>query len=78
MGDHYIPQFYLKGFTEKKDVDSLWVYKKNGIPFKASIRKIAQENRLYSREAELYLANKVEGPANKVLEKIRNYPVNIT
>ena len=71
MGDHYIPQFYLKGFTENENVDSIWVYNKNGDMFKASIRNIAQQNRLYSKDVEQYLANKVEEPANKVIKKIR-------
>lgn len=71
MGNHYIPRYYLKGFTESDDVDSVWVYKKNGNTYKASIRKIAQENRLYSKDMEQYLANKVEEPANKVIKKIR-------
>lgn len=73
MGDHYIPQFYLKGFTEIEGDDSLWVYQKHGETFKASIRKIGQENRLYSKEVEQYLANKVEEPANRVIKKIRNF-----
>jgi hypothetical protein len=71
MGDHYIPKFYLKGFTENEKVDSIWVYNKNGDTFKASIRKIAQENRLYSKEMEEFLANRVEDPANKITRKIR-------
>jgi hypothetical protein len=72
MGNHYLPQFYLKGFTESPNIKTIWVYRKGDEePFKTSIRKIAQENKLYSPEMEQYLANEVEEPANKVIRKIR-------
>ena len=72
MGDHYIPQFYLKGFTETAYPDLIWVYRKGEeSAFRTSIRNIAQENKFYSRDMEQYLANKVEEPANKVLRMIR-------
>jgi len=73
MGDHYIPQFYLKGFADTPEGNSIWVYRKGDeSPFKTTIHNIAQENSLYSREMEQYLANKVEEPANVVIRKIRN------
>ncbi|MDY0042656.1 MAG: DUF4238 domain-containing protein [Desulforhabdus sp.] len=72
MGDHYIPQFYLRGFTEAPEVDLVWVYRKGGEePFKTSIRNIAQENQFYSPETEKYLANEIEWPASKIIQKIR-------
>jgi hypothetical protein len=71
MGDHYIPQYYLKGFAGKNKIDSIWAFRNGDPPFLTSIRKIAQEDDFYSREIEQLLANEVEGPANKVIQRIR-------
>jgi hypothetical protein len=71
MGDHYIPQYYLKGFTGNDDL--IWVYEKgNQRKFVTRVKNIAHENDFYSREIEQYLANEVEAPANQVLSKIRS------
>jgi hypothetical protein len=71
MGDHYIPQYYLKGFVLPKN-NKIWVYEKNvNRKFSVNPEKIAQENDFYSPKIEKYLANEVEAPANKVLLKIR-------
>ncbi|MFH1287987.1 MAG: DUF4238 domain-containing protein [bacterium] len=72
MGDHYIPQYYLKGFS-KNNGKQIWVYGKNdGRAFTTQIKNIANENNFYDAVTEQYLANKVEAPANRVLDKIRN------
>jgi len=73
MGDHYIPQFYLKGFAETPESELIWVYRKGEEDaFKTAIHNIAQENRFYSRSIERYLAEKVEWPATGVIQKIRD------
>lgn len=70
MGDHYVPQYYLSGFSP--DGRSIWVYDKvQERKFGTQIKSIANENSFYSPEVENYLANCVEGPANGVLKKIR-------
>lgn len=70
MGDHYVPQYYLKGFSTEGD--KLWVYDKlDGLKFRTQTGNIANENRFYSPEVEQYLANIIEEPANSVLKKIR-------
>jgi hypothetical protein len=71
MGQHIIPQFYLKGFASS-DLSKIWIYEKgkssvNLLP----IKTIAQEKQFYDEKTEKFLANEIEGPANKVLEKIR-------
>jgi hypothetical protein len=72
MGHHYLPQYYLKGFTETDD-NILWAYEKgSGNNFSTQIINLAKINKLYSEETEQYLANEIEGPANEVLDKIRN------
>jgi len=70
MGDHYIPQYYLKGFTGDRDL--IWVYEKGSArKFGTLVKNIAHENGYYSPELEQYLANEIEEPANSVLAKIR-------
>lgn len=72
MGHHYIPQYYLEGFSllESKKV---WVYEKNGpLKFQTIVKSTANENKYYSQEVEKYLANEIEAPANAVIKKIRN------
>jgi hypothetical protein len=71
MGDHYIPRYYLKGFTGEAQ-NSVWVYDKvKAKTFKASTERVAQEIGFYSRKVEEYLANMVESPANAIINKIR-------
>lgn len=71
MGHHYLPQYYLKGFSETVD-NMLWAYEKgSGKKFNTQIKSLANINDFYSHETEQYLANDIEGPANEVLDKIR-------
>jgi hypothetical protein len=71
MGDHYIPEYYLKGFTSLMD-NMLWVFEKGGsLKFKSGVSNIGHEINYYSAEVEQYLANEIEGPANTVINKIR-------
>jgi len=71
MGDHYVPRYYLNGFS-KDGGKTIWVYdKKDRRKFSTQVKSIANETSFYSPEVEQYLANSVEGPANNVLEKIR-------
>jgi hypothetical protein len=72
VGDHYIPQYYLKGFTSNSG-RAIWVYdKEEGRKFPTQVKSIANICGLYPPELEKYLAEEIETPANKVLEKIRN------
>ena len=71
MGDHYVPQYYLKGFSQNKG-KRIWVYDKvEGNKFPTQVKNIANITGFYSRDIEQYLANTIEGPANTVLMKIR-------
>lgn len=72
MGDHYVPKFYLKGFTNNSD-NLIWAYRNGSSKrFKVSLNNIGHEVDFYSPEVEEYLANEIEGPANDVIAKIRN------
>jgi hypothetical protein len=80
--NHYIPQYYLKGFSIAEDPSKVWVYKRGTKrAFCASTSNIAHENYFYALtdasgvtdtdSIEQFLANKVEGPANQVIDKLK-------
>jgi len=72
MGDHYVPQYYLKGFSNREG-KKIWVYdKKETRKFPTQVKSIAKITGFYSPEVEQYLADTIEAPANKVIRKIRN------
>ncbi|MFO8164009.1 MAG: DUF4238 domain-containing protein [Desulfatiglandales bacterium] len=71
MGDHYVPQYYLKGFSQNNG-KSIWVYDKvEKRKFTTQIKNVGNITNFYSEEVEQYLANTIENPANEVLKKIR-------
>jgi len=71
LGDHYVPQYYLRGFSQDSG-GHIWAYDKiEGRAFATQVKSIANENDYYSRELENYLASRVEDPANDVIRKIR-------
>ncbi len=72
MGNHYVPQYYLKGFQTSATPGCIWAVRDGREPFLVSVSNIAQENRLYSPDLEQQLANEVEGPANEVILRIQN------
>ena len=72
MGDHYVPQYYLRGFCHGFGHE-LWVYdKKDARKFSSQVKRIANVCGLYPPELEKYLSEDIENPANRVLDKIRN------
>ena len=71
MGNHYVPQYYLKGFS-KENGKKIWVYDKtDSRVFATQVKSIANENEFYGETMERYLANTIEAPANSILKKIR-------
>ncbi len=71
MGDHYVPQHYLGGFTGQAD-GRFWVYEKGrGKPFKTQPKSVANINDFYPDHLERHLAEDIEGPGSTVLDKIR-------
>ena len=72
MGHHYIPRYYLRGFSPNFG-KQIWTYDRlKKSKFRANIVKIGQENNLYPEELETALAVEVEKPTNVVLDKVRN------
>lgn len=73
MGQHYIPQYYLDGFSDSPTSSNIWVYEKDSNRIiRTTTKTVANENRRWPKSVEAYLANQVEAPAKSVLEKIRN------
>ena len=69
MGHHYLPQFYLRGFTEGNTV---WVHDRlERRSFPSQPKSIANENKLYSDDMEQHLANEIEDPAKSAIEAKR-------
>jgi hypothetical protein len=74
MRQHYIPQYYLDGFTGSNRTGKIWVYEKNSSKFfQTTTKAVASENNRWPKQIEEYLANKIENPTNLVLEKIQNH-----
>lgn len=72
MGDHYIPQYYLRGFCRDFGRE-LWVYDmQEARKFPTQVKSVANICGLYPPHLEKYLSEDIEHPANKVLDKIRN------
>jgi len=73
MRQHYIPKYYLNGFTDPCNPLHIWRYEKgsNSI-LKTTIKNVANENRRWPKNVEEYLANQIEEPAKPVLDKIRD------
>lgn len=72
MGQHYIPQYYLNGFTDLSS--KIFQYEKGtSTILPTSTKSVANENHRWSEETESYLANQIEAPANQVIDKIRNH-----
>jgi hypothetical protein len=72
MGNHFVPQAYLRGFQDPSNPDFIWVQsRREPDPRSASIEDVAQSRNFYDPEIEKLLASSVEGPANPVLAKLR-------
>lgn len=70
MGNHYLPQHYLLGFADGK---KLWGHDlAGGRSFPTQVKSVANETEMYTSEIESHLANIIEGPAQEVIDRIRN------
>ena len=70
MGNHYVPQYYLRGFSP--DGRNIFVYDKSDLrKFGTQVKSIANICGLYPPDLEKYLSEKIEAPANRAIEKVR-------
>ncbi|WP_083876834.1 DUF4238 domain-containing protein [Ideonella sp. B508-1] len=69
MGHHYLPRFYLRGFTTGNTV---WVHdRRERRSYPSQPKSVANENKLYSEDIEQHLANAIEDPAKSAIEALR-------
>jgi hypothetical protein len=73
MGKHYLPRYYLRGFTRLEGEDEVYLYQRGRTDsINVNIINVGQENRFYSDEIETQITQEVEEKANPILGKIRN------
>ncbi len=71
MGHHYVPRQHLRRFARKDEEACVWMYDKETRKFcAAGIASVAQENGYYDAEVEKALADVVEGPGKRLIDKL--------
>jgi hypothetical protein len=72
MGQHFVPQAYLRAFECSDEPGSVWIQSRRAAsPRLAAISKVAQAHDFYGAEMEALLASAIEAPANPVLARLR-------
>ena len=72
MGQHYVPQHYLRGFEVSDQPGMIWTYDKIAKTSKSlPIKLVAQKSGYYEEADETALANQIEGPALHSLAALR-------
>ena len=72
MGQHYVPQHYLRSFEVSDQPGVIWTYDKIAKTLKClPIKSVAQESGYYEEADETALANQIEGPALHSLTTLR-------
>ncbi len=73
MGQHYVPQRYLRGFADDHNPEMIWTYdKQQGTYRLLPIKAVAQSSDFYTQEAEDFLNRKIEMPARKPFEQLES------
>ncbi len=76
MGNHYVPRYYLKGFSTLDNPEQVYLYRKGSTnSVRTNVINVGQENDLYPDELETKITQEVEEIAKPILEKIRNFQV---
>ena len=71
MGQHYVPQEYLRAFQTTANVGEIWVYdKKTREERVLPIRAVAQSPGFYDDDVEVELS-RIEARANRALRRVR-------
>jgi hypothetical protein len=72
VGTRYVPQEYLRGFATANDRDTIWMFDRRRRTWsRAAIDKVAQQREYFLPEIETILANEVETPGNRALNRLR-------
>lgn len=79
MGNHYLPQHYLRGFATISG-SNVWTHDRtDGRAFCPRIRDIAHETNLYPEALEARLNVDIEQPGSAVIDKLRaRQPITTT
>ena len=73
MGHHFVPQRYLRHFAVPGEPGMIWMYDKtSGKARKLAIKTVAQSPGFYSDADEVALAQRIEGPAEAPLNRLRD------
>ena len=73
MGYHFVPQQYLRAWESPGQPGMILTYDKKNLSCKPlPIKGVAQAPAFYDAEVESKLAAQLEGPANIILEDLRN------
>lgn len=72
MGNHYVPQEYLRGFETSESSRHVWMFDRKSREWAyAAIKQVAQERAYYSPGIESQLARQIESPGHAALRKVR-------
>jgi hypothetical protein len=72
MGQHFVPQAYLRAFEDTSSPDFIWAQsRRKAVPRLVPIKNIAQSRGFYEPATEALLASAIEAPANPILAKLR-------
>jgi hypothetical protein len=72
MGQHFVPQEYLRAFQDPSKAEYIWTLPRgDAVPRLLPIKQVAQSRGFYDPETETDLARLVESPANPALAKLR-------
>ena len=72
MGNHYIPQEYLRQFGSPSEPHKVWMYfKSSGKCALLPIKTVAQASNFYTDEDERALNETIEGPAQFAMKELR-------
>ncbi|MGD2103252.1 MAG: DUF4238 domain-containing protein, partial [Acidimicrobiia bacterium] len=73
MLNHYVPRFYLRGFSCEGAADQLWVYDKEAQRFfRAGVGRVGAAHGFYDDDVEAELNERVEAPGNSVIQALRD------
>jgi hypothetical protein len=74
MGNHYVPRYYLKGFSMLDNSEQIYLYQKGSEQcVRTNVTKVGQENRLYPDEIEAKITQEIEQVAKPILDKITDF-----
>jgi hypothetical protein len=76
LGQHTVPQAYLRAFATPANPRLVWMYDKaNRAWRRVAISKVVQESAYFDAETESLLNELIERPAHRALQQLRRQPI---